>query len=689
MKTNPKWLFLLLAVPILGGVGYFLWAKPLGRSSEAKKPKVSFYQDSMHPWVKSDQPGKCTICAMDLTAIYEGQKGLEVGGNMVVLSSNNITVLNVQAAEVKRQVLRSTLRMAGTLEVNETRKTIVSAPAPCRIQSMMVEYTGMAVEKGQPLISVFSPELVGKAAYFRGTTSNPQDSPNSATFPKAKSDVFARELIAPQSGVVVERNAYAGQYVTEGEKLLTIVDASVLWFRFDVYDRQLPWLEIGQKMGVVVPAIPGKVFPAVIVFIEPALNELTRTVRVRADVANPLIGGTNGHPHRLLRFGMYAEGRVQAEVPEVLTVPRTAILFPGGTAYAYVVKGDGAYERRRVKLGRQGDELWEILSGLDEGDLVVTAGNVLMDAQAQFQQGGEFQDEAMQDMSSTEPAVAQESNAAGMDHMAAAGGGAMPAPDNEAKAPLSAGSEEMSPAAALAPSAMHRMGTNSMTAAATPENSLPEATSDLTNRTVTHGAAYSSARMAFKEEQWRNRMALIAAAHERGDTNGGARTANLSAVVSVMAPLQATNAALLSLNQRQALESFIAKASGISQALAADKLDQLNQEVARLPEVVQPLQKELGAPHRWQGLIEGLVASSGAAAPAKNLAEAHKWFLPFSTAVVELAKQLKKQDPAFARLKIYHCPMAPKPGLWLQAKGPLANPFYGAEMLTCGKEVTE
>ena len=140
-------------------------------------------------------------------------------------------------------------------------------------------------------------------------------------------------------------------------------------------------------------------FPAVIAIIEPNLNEATRTVKVRANVANPLVGNP-GRQQRLLRLGMYAEGRVRSELPNVLAVPRTAILFPGKSAYAYVDKGEGVYERRRVKLGRQGDELWEVLQGLEDGERVVTSGNVLIDAQAQFNRGGEAELAGVDEMAS-------------------------------------------------------------------------------------------------------------------------------------------------------------------------------------------------------------------------------------------------------------------------------------------------
>jgi len=101
--------------------------------------------------------------------------------------------------------------------------------------------------------------------------------------------------------------------------------------------------------------------------------------------------------------------------------------------------------------------------------------------------------------------------------------------------------------------------------------------------------------------------------------------------------------------------------------------------------VLLPLQKATGADHPYSGPIQRLVSLQWR--PSQNLAAAREQFLPFSTATVDLAKGLRKEDPAFAGLKIYHCPMAPKPGLWMQSKGPLANPFYGAKMLTCGEEV--
>jgi len=145
---------------------------------------------------------------------------------------------------------------------------------------------------------------------------------------------------------------------------------------------------------------------------------------------------------------------------------------------------------------------------------------------------------------------------------------------------------------------------------------------------------------------------------------------------------------VLTTRQRQALVALIETGDGFSQALAADDLVKYNSVLKAEPNALLALPNEFGSDHQWSKLIERL-ATAGKAQKAKDLAEARKQFLPFSTAMVELIRQLPKDDPDFAKLKIYHCPMAPKPGLWMQAKGPLRNPFYGAEMLTCGEEVVK
>jgi membrane fusion protein, copper/silver efflux system len=287
----------------------------------------------MHPWIKSYQPGKCTICGMDLTPIYEGQVGFG-GENAVAIGANQVTVLRVQTEPVRRLSLSRSLRVAGILEASETRKTVVAAPARGRIEDLTVDFAGVDVQEGQKFITLFSPELVQLRKTLLAVRDVSLSSVNSnmsqALF---NAGIYTGDILAPQSGVVLERNVNRGQYVAEGDRLLVIADAAELWFRFDVYQDQLLWFGLGHHLEVTVSGLPGKVFPAVVTFADPSFNDATRTIKVRANIPNPPVE-LNGCQQRLLKFGMYAEGRALAGATNVLMIPRTSILFPGGRAYA-------------------------------------------------------------------------------------------------------------------------------------------------------------------------------------------------------------------------------------------------------------------------------------------------------------------------------------------------------------------
>jgi hypothetical protein len=285
-----------------------------------------------------------------------------------------------------------------------------------------------------------------------------------------------------------------------------------------------------------------------------------------------------------------------------------------------------------------------------------------------------------------------------MEHASTAGVTAMPVPEDAAPAAPQAGMAEPPAAAASAPSIMPGMAKMTPSAVA---QGIPirgrEQTS--TNRPVTR-AEYSVARMAYKEEMRLNRLALIAAAYEeRAKTNAASPGAEPPPGTPVMAAqetpapaMAAPTGAMAEMGrttftaaQRQALEAFANIAAKLSSALAADDLVTANQCVANLPGVLGPLQRAIAPGAPGSESVQRLVKLQWR--PSENLAAAREQFLPFSTATVELTKVMRKADPAFAGLKIYHCPMAPKPGLWMQAKGPLANPFYGSKMLRCGEEV--
>ncbi len=348
----------------------------------------------MHPWVKSDKPGQCTVCGMALVPVYEGGKSFDQGGaggtDIVMLPQGSPNVTGVKTSEVKREKLIRTLRVAGLIEGDDSKNRVLSATAQGRIDRLFVNYEGAEVKEGQPLASFFSRPLLGAASEYRlslkqggAVLAAARDrllqfglsSEQIAAIPQRRDDDIHFELSAPATGTVIKRHVYEGQSVMEGERLFEIADFSTMWFQFVAYEQDLPLVALGQKVEITVPALPGQTFSAVIKFINPNLDGMTRSARVRVEVENP---------ERVLRRNLYAQATVALEAPEVMTVPRTAVLWPGKSPRAYIEKGIGTYQYCALKLGRMGDDSWEVMEGLREGDRVVTNGNMLIDGQAQL-----------------------------------------------------------------------------------------------------------------------------------------------------------------------------------------------------------------------------------------------------------------------------------------------------------------
>jgi Cu(I)/Ag(I) efflux system membrane fusion protein len=160
-----------------------------------------------------------------------------------------------------------------------------------------------------------------------------------------------------------------------------------LWFRFDAFDRQLSWILPGQRIDIHTESATGKTWVGTVAFVEPVYGDLRGSGKVRAVVTNTPTHSNFGTTVPL-RPNMLAEGTITLVWPDVLAVPKSAVIYPGSSAWLYVEHQARSYERRRVFLGREGDDWWEILSGLKEGERVVTTGNVLVDAQATLEIGG-------------------------------------------------------------------------------------------------------------------------------------------------------------------------------------------------------------------------------------------------------------------------------------------------------------
>jgi membrane fusion protein, copper/silver efflux system len=366
-------------------------ASTTAATSADRKPL--FYQSAMHPWIKSDKPGRCTICGMELTPVYAGEKGFdEAGGdNIVALTQNQIQVLHVQTALAKTRPLFRTLKVSGTIDDNQMRHRVLSAYVDGRIDKLHVNFIGAEVAEGQPLAEFYSPSLLQAEREYRqlagelrkntalrlrqmGLTQSQIDN-----LDQKPADSLTSQILSPISGTVVSQSIYEGQYASTGQQLFEIADFSTMWYMFRAYEQDMPWIKPGLPVIVTTPSIPNKSFVGKITFIDPNFDEATRSTKIRVELDNPLVNGRRDLLHRL-----YADGKIELEAPAVLTVPRSAVIETGSDAVVYIDQEGGAYAHTIIKTGRRGDTLVEVLSGLKEGDAVVTNGNLLIDGQAEM-----------------------------------------------------------------------------------------------------------------------------------------------------------------------------------------------------------------------------------------------------------------------------------------------------------------
>jgi Cu(I)/Ag(I) efflux system membrane fusion protein len=387
MKTFLSLLFISLSGLILG-------------AAEPVHDHAAIYQCPMHPWIKSDRPdAKCTICGMTLVAAPAGDPGA-ADPNLVTLTPASATVVGVRTTAVRRAALVRTLRVTGVIEDDDTRHRILTARIPGRVEKLFTNYVGAEVREGEPLAIIYSPEMLtaqrqyverlkaGAIAFSLSDRSAAREHVLDLGLTEEEVVILEHTLEptamvnirAPMSGTVVARHVYEGQQLNKdqseaGTRLFEIGDFSSMWFVFDAYEPDLAWLRAGQTVEVSAPSLAGRYLAAPISFIDPNLNEATRTAKVRVVLPNL---------DRALLHKQTATGRVRLEVPDVLLVPRSAVLQHGAEPVVFVEQADRAYLARRVRLGRVGDDTVEVVDGLKEGDRVVNEGGLILDGQAQL-----------------------------------------------------------------------------------------------------------------------------------------------------------------------------------------------------------------------------------------------------------------------------------------------------------------
>lgn len=373
-------------------------AAPVAATQE---PKILFYRNPMGLPDTSPVPKKDSM-GMDYLPVYEGETQDDSGSVKVSLAK--VQRLGVRTELVKLRELTRTIRAAGTVQPDERRLSIVTTKFDGFIENLLVNATGQAVQSGQPLMHIYAPELVAAQQEYLLAWRSMQDMKDATSDVRAAAgqlanaalqrlknwDIsqdqirrlerdasFARTLtlFAPAKGVVMQKMAVEGMRFMAGDPLFKIADLSTVWLIANVFEQDLAAIREGAKTSISIAAYPGEAFTGTVAFIYPDVDRDTRTAKVRIEVPNP-----DGR----LKIDMYATIELMAPVSAgaVVSVPSSAVLNSGTRQAVLVAHGEAQFEPREVTLGAQADGFYEIRSGLQADEMVVTGANFLIDAES-------------------------------------------------------------------------------------------------------------------------------------------------------------------------------------------------------------------------------------------------------------------------------------------------------------------
>ncbi|MGO9620950.1 MAG: efflux RND transporter periplasmic adaptor subunit [Desulfobaccales bacterium] len=409
-------------------------AAPAGAPAAAAAPgaqkerKIKYWVDPMDPTYVRDKPGKAP-CGMDLVPVYEEEGGAAAPGAIAV-SPTTVQSMGVRTAKVEVRPLSHDTWTVGLVTFNERSLSQINTKVNGWVERLYVNATGDPVRRGQALLSIYSPELVSAEEEYLLALRNLKElekSPipemaagarrlaeasrrrleyfdiSAAQIEALKSSSQVKkhlDLASPVQGIVTKRLVTQGTYVQAGMPLLEVADLSTIWVDTDIYQYELPWIKVGQKVEMSLAYLPGETFAGQIDYIYPYLSGATRTVRVRLRFPNPQLK---------LKPEMFVQVQIKSPVSkEVVVVPSEAVLDTGLKQRVFIALGNGQFEPREVKLGVYGDgnQYREVLAGLRGGEQVVTSAQFMLDSESRFQ-------EARQMMLAPQPQESKEGPAPG------------------------------------------------------------------------------------------------------------------------------------------------------------------------------------------------------------------------------------------------------------------------------------
>ncbi len=417
-ETFPKWMqksgetdnpFMGTAMPTCGAGSDWTVPAPASlveveaHADAAHAGDIAHYTCSMHPSVEQEGPGTCPICSMNLTPV--SREEFETG--VIRIDAARRQEIGVRTKVVEARPVTVTIRTVATVTYDETRLYEVSLKNRGWIERLFVEETGQPVRRGQTLFNLYSPELLSAqeellTAVASQARARQSEAPDRADYlvDAARrrlslwdlSDAQIEEVIrtgkpvenlpipSPASGFVVEKNVVEGAAVEPGQTLYRIADLSTLWLQAEVYESELPLVEVGQEAEVTFPYLPGRRLRARVDYIYPYLERGSRTGTVRFELPNPGLE---------LKPDMYADVVLEASRGDRVVVPEEAVVYAGPRRLVFLDLGEGRLQPRTVELGVKSGDSYEVLEGLAAGDIVVTSGNFLVAAESRLKSATE------------------------------------------------------------------------------------------------------------------------------------------------------------------------------------------------------------------------------------------------------------------------------------------------------------
>jgi Cu(I)/Ag(I) efflux system membrane fusion protein len=404
MKTPIKNKYLRYSLAIVAGLllGWLFFHSPAkveDKHEHAIADKSTIWTCSMHPQIRKTAPGKCPICGMDLIPLKIDSTS-NIDPKAIHLSKEAAELANVLTSIVGKQKNTKEIRLYGKVQADEQLLQSQTAHLSGRIEQLNVNYTGQAVAKGQTLAIIYSPELLTAQQELLETAKSKTQQPEIYQAAKdklrqwklsnaqidniEKSGVVKNDfaITSNANGIVVNKRVNMGDYINQGTVLFDIADLSHVWVVFDAYESDLMFLKKGDKLSFSVQALANKTFLGNIFFISPVLDPTTRTAKVRVEISN-----AKGQ----LKPEMFATAIFSSKSnnnPNALVIPSSAVLWTGKRSIVYVKQSktdEPVFNLREIEIGEQLGNAYVVLSGLKEGEEIVTQGTFNVDAAAQLE----------------------------------------------------------------------------------------------------------------------------------------------------------------------------------------------------------------------------------------------------------------------------------------------------------------